>query len=310
MAERQLILPGNIVKKSNAAARARWGSGSVWEKRLVAQVAALVRTDDVEFQEYEIPVAKLLRPGDDGGKIHNLVEETAELLMSRVITLPLPKKGWAKYNVFSRCVYDRERGVLNARFDPDMKPHYLALKSHFTEYGIIEFLMLPSTYSQDLFELLKSWCDKPEVTVDLSYLHEQFDCPTALRSNFAAFRRRVLEKAHKDIHKLTALKYEWEPIKKGKAVVAVRFVFGGKRRQAVKVEKEEAAKVAGKRPVRVSFQAAPPADVRDALKAQGFKWSPEASAWEHTGLAQTQANKVFQLVVPVGGKVSYAKDEQ
>lgn len=311
MAERQLTLPGDIVKKSNAAARARWGSGSVWEKRLVAQVASRVRTDDVDFQEYEIPVAQLLRESDAGGKIHKVVKKTCKALMARVIELPLPEvNGWEMYNVFSWCKYDGKKGTVTARFDPGMKPHFLELKSNFTEYGLIEFLMLPSTYSQDLFELLKSWDDKPEVLIDLAYLHEQFVCPTALRANFAAFRRRVLEKASKDIHKLTSLRYEWQPIKKGKAVVAVRFVFGGKAREVVKVEKEEAVKVAEKRPVRVSFQAAPPAEVRDVLKAMGFRWSPEASAWEHAGLAQAQANKVFQIAAPAGGKVSYAKDDK
>ena len=40
MAERQLPLPGEIVKKSNALARARWSADSVWEPRLVALLAS------------------------------------------------------------------------------------------------------------------------------------------------------------------------------------------------------------------------------------------------------------------------------
>jgi len=304
MAERQLLLPGDIVKKSNAAARAKWGSGSVWEKRLVAHVAALVRSDDVEFQEYEIPVSKLLRPGDDSGKVHDLIETIAATLMSRVITIRNPR-GWAMYNVFSRCVYDRERGILNARFDPDMKEHYLQLRSNFTEYGILEFLMLQSTYSQDIFELLKSWADKPEVTFEIAYLHEQLETPDSFRKDFAAFRRKVLERSHKDIHKKTSLRYEWEPVKKGKAVVAVRFVFKAKKKAASAVAPaEKPAKTAERKAARATFPAPPPPQVQDTLKALGFQASSPLT-WDHKNLTKTKLNKAFGVIVQAGGTLGY-----
>ena len=41
------------------------------------------------------------------------------------------------------------------------------------------------------------------------------------------FRRFVLEKAHKDINK-TSFYYEWEPVKQGRTVVAIRFIFDKK----------------------------------------------------------------------------------
>ena len=53
--------------------------------------------------------------------------------------------------------------------------------------------------------------------------------PDSFRANFAEFRRRVLEKAHKDITQKTKLYFEWEPIKKGRAVISVRFIFSKKR---------------------------------------------------------------------------------
>ena len=60
MAERQLPLPGEIVKKSNALARARWSADSVWEPRLVALLASKVKQDDEDFQTYEIPIRELI----------------------------------------------------------------------------------------------------------------------------------------------------------------------------------------------------------------------------------------------------------
>ena len=229
MAQRQLVIPGPVVKKSNALARASWSVKSVYEPRLVALVASRVRVDDQDFQDYEIPLSELLGGAVDG-RTRQLVSEVVEGLLGRILTLPRPN-GWAKCNVFSWCEYDSKAGCIRARFDPGLKEHYLGLQSHFTQYSLMEFLMLPSTYSQRLFEVLKSWSSLPEVVIDLSDLFEMLDVPSSHRSDFAAFRRRVLEKAHKDITSQTGLRYQWEPIKQGRAVAAIRFTFGARSAQ-------------------------------------------------------------------------------
>lgn len=238
MAAKQLILPGDIVKKSNALARARWSAESVWEPRLVALLASKVRTDDTDFQVYEIPVSEILQ--STGGRDYREIEAVVDKVMSRVLTIR-DDNGWTKYNVFSRCRYRKKQGMLELGFHPDLRPHYLNLQKQFAQYSLLEYLMLPSIYSQRLFEVLKSWSDKPEVTLALDELHEMLDTPASFRANFKDFRRWTLEKAYADIHKHTSFGFEWEPVKKGRAVIAVRFYFGGKR-FAIKDEKAKVAK--------------------------------------------------------------------
>lgn len=230
MAQRQLVIPGPVVKKSNALARASWSVKSVYEPRLVALVASRVRVEDQDFQDYEIPLSELLGGAVDG-RTRQLVADVVEGLLGRILTLPRPN-GWAKCNVFSWCEYDSKAGCIRARFDPGLKEHYLNLQSHFTQYSLMEFLMLPSTYSQRLFEVLKSWSSLPEAVISLADLFEMLDVPVSLRANFKDFRRRVLEKAHKDITSQTGLRYQWEAIKQGRAVAAVRFTFGARSAQA------------------------------------------------------------------------------
>jgi plasmid replication initiation protein len=245
MAEEQIVLPGAIVKKSNVLCRARWGVESVFEPRLVALVAARVHQDDQDFQMYEIPMRELTGDTNDGAKTYKIIESVTDSLMNKIITIRQEgSRSFAKYNVFSKCEYDEKTHVIRARFDPDLKPHYLGLKAKFTEYRLLEFLTLPSIYSQRIFEILKSWDDQPEVTLSLSDLHEMLNVPDSLQKDFAAFRRRVLEKAHKDISSKTDLVYQWEPIRqgKGKAVTAIRFVFGlgeiAKMKESAKKQKQ------------------------------------------------------------------------
>lgn len=239
MAERQLTLPGPIVKKSNQLARAAWPAQSVFEPRLVALVASRVTVEDEDFKEYKIPIDELFR--EDGGETIKRVEAVSDSLQSRVITIP-DEDGWTKYNVFMKSKFSASERCIIAQFHPDLKPHYLALKGHFTQYALFEFLLLPSVYSQRIFEILKSWQPSyPEITLPLQELYEQLDVPDSHKKDFGNFRKRVLVQAHRDIHKHTSLRYEWEPIKRGRSVVGVRFVFSHARVAPVATTKRKKA---------------------------------------------------------------------
>lgn len=223
MGVKQLMLPNKTVKKSNALARARWSPDSVWEPRLVAMLAAQIKAGDTDFQTYEIRLVDILGK-DPGGKDYQEFEKAIDKVMSRVITL---RNGddWKKYTMFSSCEYISKRGILKIGFHPDLKEHYLQLKQYI-KYNLLEFMLLPSIYSQRLFEFLKSWDDRKEAIIELKELHEMLDTPKALRAKYKDFRVRVLEKAHKDILKFTDLYYTWEPVKKGRAVSWIKFIFG------------------------------------------------------------------------------------
>lgn len=239
---RQLPLPGEIVKKSNALCRARWTVESIWEPRLVALLASKVRKDDRDFKVYEIAVSEVMPVRSHGGKEYREIENVVDKVMSRVLTIREENGGWTKYNVFSRCRYRPGDGVLELGFHPDLRPHYLDLQRNFAEYGLMEYLLLPSIYSQRLYEVLKSWDELPETVIPLAELHDMLNIPKSLRQDFAQFRRRVLEKAHKDITSLTSLGYTWEPIKQGRAVLSIRFVFEGEPRRRPSPEAEREAR--------------------------------------------------------------------
>lgn len=220
-----LMQPGKTVKKSNALARARWSPDSIWEPRLVALLASQIKSGDTDFQTYEIPLGDLLGK-DSGGENYKNLKEAIYKAMSRVIVIN-NGKGWSMYNLFSKCSLDSEKGTLEICFHPDLKEHYLQLKQYI-KYNVIDFMLLPSIYSQRLFEFLKSWDDRKEAVIELSELHKMLDTPESLRNDFYNFKARVLKKAHKDILEFTDLYYTWEPIKKGRSVSWIKFIFGKK----------------------------------------------------------------------------------
>lgn len=242
MAHKQLPLPGGeLVKKSNAIARAQWKPESIWEPRIVALVASKVRDDDEDFFTYRIPVAELTGVSDEnlrGNQYEEIKKSILHLGKASIRIQGVKPKNFMSYPIFSACGY--EDGYLVSRFDPDLKPHFLNLKAQFTAYNLFDYLSLPSSYSQHLFEILKSWSNLPEVVISVAELHETLNTPPSFRKDFKALRTRVLEKAHKDINGLTTLEFEWEAIKTGREVSAIRFLFAPRRKAVAEADNQKA----------------------------------------------------------------------
>jgi plasmid replication initiation protein len=195
---------------------------------------------------YELPVRDFIT--DSGGRSYTEVKKLCRELGGTFAETEGRKNGKPVFKVFpffERIEY--HDGIIKAVFNKGMSPMLIALKTHFTKYNLLEYLKLPSVYSQRMFEILKSWNSEPEVEIPLSELHRMLTTPVSFRANFFEFRRRVLEKAHKDITEKTKLRYEWEPIKKGRRIAAIRFTFGPGRKalaEAAAQQKAEAERKA------------------------------------------------------------------
>lgn len=241
MAIQQLTLPGEIVKKDNELIRSRINIASVEGSRLLANLIACVRHYDTQFKDtYKVAVKDFIT--DSSGRGYTQIRAVCRELAKATAEIEEPDANSSHptfriYTFFSSITY--KKGVVQARFNQEMQPLLLDLQRCFTQYNLMEYLLLPSLYSQRLFEILKSWSGRPEVLLELEELHRLLDTPPSLRTDFRNFRLRVLEKAHADIHEFTSLKYEWEAIKKGRRVDSIRFVFTAPRIEQVDTKKEK-----------------------------------------------------------------------
>jgi Protein involved in initiation of plasmid replication len=254
MAMQQLTLPGEIVKKHNELVRSKINISNKTASRILACLVAVIRHDDTRFKEaYTVPVKNYLPPDEEGkgGSQYTQVKAACRELIGATVEKewldPDNPNGEPIFHVmpfFTSIKY--RKGNVEAKFNPEMSELLLQLRQFFTEYNLIEYLTLPSTYSQRLFEILKSWSSLPEKILSIAELHRLLDTPPSFRANFKAFRVRVIEKAHKDIQEKTSLRFEWEPVKAGRSVEAIRFIFSAKR-QSLAQEVQEDAKEAKRR---------------------------------------------------------------
>lgn len=215
-----------IVKESNAIARAqlRPQAESVWEERIISQIVAFNRIDDEEFPEADFLLGRLF----DGrkkisGREFLEIGKAVERLASTTYTIYHSRKKYEIYPIFARIAYDN--GIISACLNPKLKPYFLQLRREFSLRSLPEFRSLSSIYSQQIYRFLCSIRALDDTTVDIERLHFTTTAPDSFKQNFKEFRRRVLEPAEKEINQKTSLKYRWEPIRQGRKVVAVRFIF-------------------------------------------------------------------------------------
>lgn len=238
MAGTQLLLPSPIVKMDNALARAQWPDGGQYDLDLIMHIASKIRVDDEDFTTYRFPVSELGYGEKLDGRTYQRVKTALERLSKGSIKVEGKRDNFYFYSLFSMTGY--EDGEIIVRFDPELKPFFLHLTTHFTSFELFEMRLLPSEYSKRLFILLKSYSSMDMVKVSLGDLHDKLITPESFRTDFAQFRRRVLEKAQKDLEGV--LPFEWEPVKKGKAVTAINFIFNRAKVFAARKQKAVEAK--------------------------------------------------------------------
>ena len=114
-----------------------------------------------------------------------------------------------------------ESGRIHSQSDQNMKPYLLQLKERFTRYELIYTLAFKSQFSIRLYEILKSYQWRHEVTLVLDELKVSMFAENY--KNFKDFRNRVLDVAVREINQYSDITVNYTPITKGRKTVALRF---------------------------------------------------------------------------------------
>lgn len=244
MGKEELSIPGTIVKKSNSIIRTHITVKSVEASRILAHLIACIHTEDQNLdQVYTVPAKEILP--HVGGENYKRIKATCKELLQAIVELEEPDSDGTHPFFIGRTFFTEikyRKGVIEAAFNPRLRPYLLELKGYFTTYNLSEYLSLPSLYSQRIFEIVKSLANSKggEAVVSMTDLHRFLDTPQFSQNNFAEFRRRILDKAYNDIHELTKLRFEWEPVKVGRSVEKIRFIFAEKRLPLAQEEQDNA----------------------------------------------------------------------
>lgn len=244
MGKEELSIPGTIVKKSNSIIRTRITVKSIEASRILAHLIACIHTEDQILDQVYTVSAKDILP-HVGGENYKRIKATCKELLQAIVELEEPDSDGTHPIFIGRTFFTEikyRKGVIEAAFNPRLRPYLLELKGCFTTYNLAEYLSLPSLYSQRIFEIIKSLINSKggEAVISMDDLHIFLDTPDSVKADFRQFRTRILEKAYKDIHEMTKLRFEWEPVKVGRSVEKIRFIFNGGKKALAQKEQEKA----------------------------------------------------------------------
>lgn len=125
----------------------------------------------------------------------------------------------------SSARYNPGTGTVTLRFTPEVAPHLLQLKAKFTTYKLAQASALRSIYSWRLLELLSQSTSTGWRQIELDEFHHAMETPEGYKANFKILRQRVIEPAVKELRDKDSWIIDWQPIKTGRKVTAIRFTF-------------------------------------------------------------------------------------
>lgn len=207
----------------------------LWEQKVVLSVISKIQPKDKDQLCYTltydelselsgIPVIELKRSKTKAMLVKlrskTMAIEDPEHPDSYLIT------GW-----FSDIQPKPRSGVVEFSVSPKLKPYLLDLNTNFTSYHLRQVVKLSSVFSIRLYELLrqylplKSGKDKGERTVDLSELRGYLGLASSKYKRFQDFKRHVIQPAKEELEEKTDLAFDFEGVRIGRAVGAVKFTI-------------------------------------------------------------------------------------
>ena len=226
------------VTMSNALTRAGHGL-TLAEKRIVA--AAVSKLDSrCMLKPGEVPRTRITAAeyaelaGCSMPTAYEALQGAAKNLFERKITFyepahkrngkPLPPTR-VQMRWVGEAKYQDGEGWVELAWWPTLFPHLVGIKRQFTKYQLQQASALRSGYSWKLLELLTRFESSGWAEYTIEDFCASMNATEKQRADFNNIKRRIIEPAVKELQEKDSWIIQWQPIKAGRRVKAVRFDF-------------------------------------------------------------------------------------
>lgn len=222
--------PNYIVSQDNSLIGARHSNTTETEAKLIAVMISTVEKNDDKFEKQRISVADFCElMGIKKPEYRHIKSAVEKLIGKSVAVEQIQENGrskWIGRTWFSEIIYTDGEGVIEYTFSPSMEPYLLDLKE-FTRYHLSNILSLKSSYSIRLYELSKQHQNKKIKTfsLELEELRKKIGATQKSYDAFGSFKQKILTPALQEIKNTTDIVVTYEEIKRGRKVVAIKFLI-------------------------------------------------------------------------------------
>lgn len=201
--------------------------------KLIRSAIMQVVREDEELKPYIITIKDLSELlGVPASNIYRDVDEITDDIIKNPVYIREERNGktidFIKIPWVTRCEYKSDVGIA-LKLNEELKPFLINLKEHYTQYTLQEVLAMKSVYGIRIFEVLQSKImsrvlpkDGIVVILSVQEIRECCDCEDKYPA-FGNFRDKVIDKAVKEINRVTMFKVVYSYIKKARSVVEIKF---------------------------------------------------------------------------------------
>ena len=213
----------SIIKSNELVQKARYDL-NISELKILAYIFSKIKPTDQVLRDYTFSVKEFCQVcGIDykNGMYYVEIKKHIKALRDKSFWMVDENGNEVLVGWLSKARINKGSGKIIVRLDEDIQKYVINLFDNFTQYELLSTLPMKSSYSFRIYELLKSYAFTKQHTFDIDDLKRKLAAEHYV--NFKDFRRYVLEVATKEINLYTDIEISWEPLKKGRKVIQVRF---------------------------------------------------------------------------------------
>lgn len=222
MVKNPKLTPSLIVTQANQLIEARYNL-PLGEQRLILTMISRIQPTDEDFKEYRISVKEFAEfMGIASNSLYKEFHKIQKSIVSRVLVFyeedgPLVV-GWV-----SSAKYLQNEGSVLLSFDPKLKPYLLQLKGNFTSSKLEMLLTFKSQYTIRIYNLLRQYELLKEREFDIDVLRDIVGIKREQYNPYSQFKQWVIKPVQRELKEKADLYFEFDEIKYGRKVGAIRF---------------------------------------------------------------------------------------
>ncbi|WP_043200802.1 replication initiation protein [Paraburkholderia acidipaludis] len=224
LSERHVTLRNDLVTASQ-------GLKTLAEQRVVKACAAILDSVRLEQGRYRIKLTAAEYAETfslDLNTAYEQLKDVSKSLLTRVIRREEKTQRGLKVHLdhwVSGITYHDGEAWVELRFSHEATPYLTMLRGNHTTYRLKQAAALRSVYSWRMLELLMQFKDTGWRQISVEEFVRAMEPSPSIAKDFGQLRRWVIEAAVRELGDKDGWSIEWQPIKAGRKVVALRFEF-------------------------------------------------------------------------------------
>ena len=206
----------NIIKTSHKLNHFR-GAYTPLELDFIYSFISTIKKEDTELKEYTLTLEDLEKKLKKRLRLTE-IEYIFDSLASKTFKIN-NEKNLTVYTFFTKFDYDKVNKRISVKFNPELKPHLIQLKTY--AMGNLRYILsMKGEYSKRLYMLLSQWYVAKKAKYSVIDLREMLALP---ESYAYADLKRVLKRAQKEMKQHAPFYFEFKEKKEGRRVVDIEF---------------------------------------------------------------------------------------